>query len=162
MASPLFVKRASNINETARIILLDEIVKNTDRHKSNIQIGYSKGNNTLYAIDYSHAFGDPDWDSKTLLIGDCHSPRIWNENKDLYEMLISAGGIVTPETLKNESALIRECIDEIFLDSILDSIPADWKESIGTERLSLAKQYVISRVDCLEIISDMILKERGM
>ena len=155
-------KHASNIDETTRIILVDELVKNADRHCENVLIGVKKGNNIIHAIDYSHAIGDPDWNIDTLVVGDCDSPYVWRENQDLYDILISAGGTVSHDTLRRETERIRSCIDESFIDTILRMIPEEWKKRIGQNRVDLAKQYVLSRVNGLERICEMIMKERGM
>lgn len=155
-------RHASNIEETARIILLDEIVKNTDRHVENILIGFREGNNTLYSIDYSHAIGDPEWENDSLKKGDCSSPYVWIENRDCYEILISAGGSVTEETLHKEADQIRACINEHVIDRIISGVPDEWKNDLGTTRLEAVKQYVLQRVEGLDRICEMILKERGM
>ena len=155
-------KYASNISETARIILLDEILNNADRHSENILIDFREGSNALYAIDYSHAIGDPEWDCNSLKIGDCESPHVWIENRDCYDMLISAGGIVTAESLHKEAERIRMSINAEAINGIINSIPDDWKKDLGSSRLAAVEQYVLTRVTGIDSICDMILKERGM
>ena len=125
-------------------------------------IGFREGNNTLYAIDHSHAIGDPDWESDSLKIGDSGSPQVWIENRSCYEILILAGGSVTKESLQKEADLIRSCINESVLDGILEAVPDDWRDYLGSSRLKAVKQYVLQRVDNLDRICEMILKERGM
>ena len=155
-------KYASNITETARIILLDEILNNSDRHTENILIDFREGSTSLYAIDYSHAIGDPEWDCSSLKIGDCESPRVWIENRDCYDILISAGGVVTAESLHKEAERIRMCINAETIDGIINTIPDDWRKNLGSSRLEAVEQYVLARVTGIDRICEMILKERGM
>lgn len=155
------LRHAHNLNETARIILLDHIVKNSDRHEGNLLITTNSTLPIVYAIDHSHAFGDPNWSIADLSLNDTDSPYIWRENQPMYNMLINAGAIVTPEQLDMERRLIQERITNDYLNHIFSTIPAEWVTTIGPENVSHLCQYILNRVNNLEVICNMINQERG-
>lgn len=155
------VKHVCNLDETSRIILLDELVRNCDRHSNNALLTITSPS-TLYAIDHSHALGDPSWDITSLPLTDEHSSAVWTENHDFYEMLIRAGAKVTPETLAAEQQRIQALITPEFLDEVLATLPQAWVESIGSENILHAKQYVLYRVQHLDSICKMIIEERSV
>ena len=156
------LRHATNLNETAKIILLDHIVKNCDRHVGNLLITTNLTDPVIYAIDHSHAFGDPDWNIADLSLNDIASPYIWRENMSMYNMLISAGALVTPEQLDSERCLIQAHITSDFLNNVFASIPSEWVNIIGSENVSHLRQYISNRVENLEAICNMINQERGV
>lgn len=155
-------KHASNLNETCKAILLDAIVKNSDRYVANALISFHNSDGKIYFIDHSHALGDPDWDRTSLIIGDYESPYVWEENRDFYEMLARAGATISSEMLKIESKLFQEKITGNFLDTIFSNTPEDWIPQIGIDNIQHAKQYITNRVENLGKICEIISKERGV
>lgn len=161
-ASARALSHATNLNEASRIILLDHVAKNCDRHEGNLLITTNLAGPVIYAIDHSHAFGDPDWSIATLPLNDIDSPYIWRENMSMYNMLIRAGALVTPEQLDLDRHLIQERITSDFLNNVFASIPSEWVNTIGTENISHLHQYILNRVVNLEAICNMINQERGV
>ena len=80
----------------------------------------------------------------------------------MYNMLIRAGALVTPEQLDVERHLIQEHITSDFLNLIFASIPSEWVNTIGHENVSHLRQYILNRVYNLEAICNMINQERGV
>jgi len=160
--SPKILKYACNLNETGKIILLDQIVKNSDRYPENMRMEMTGASPKMYIIDHSHALGDPDWDTTTLMLYDCESPYIWRENLDLYTMLINAGAAVTPDTLRADCEFVQAKMTEEVIEEIFSSVPAVWCDAIGEFNVKHARQYILNRVKNLQIICQTINKERGV
>lgn len=160
--SPRALKHATNINETVRIILLDHIVKNRDRHTENLLLTTNSATPMIYAIDHSHAFGDPDWSISDLSLNDIESPYVWRENLSVYNMLIDAGASVTLDQLDIERRQIQQNLTGERVDCIFSGIPAEWVAAVGQENISHLRNYVLNRVQNLETICETIIKERGV
>jgi len=156
------LKHASNLNETGKIILLDQIVKNSDRYSENMRLELTSASPKMYIIDHSHALGDPDWDTTTLMLHDCKSPYIWRENLTLYTMLINAGAIVTPDTLRADCEFIQAQITEESIENIFSSVPAIWRMQIGEFNVKHAQRYILDRIKNLQTICQTINEERGV
>ena len=116
----------------------------------------------IWAIDHSHAFGDPEWSISDLSLNDIESPYVWRENMPVYNMLISAGAPVTPAQLEIERNYIQARITEEALTHIFATIPTEWVNEVGTENISHLHQYILNRVQNLEAICNMINRERGV
>ena len=78
--------------ETERIILLDHILNNFDRHNGNLLMSIASG--LLYVIDFSHIFSKgpyPNYDSDFFIRGKDADTYLYNtilqENKDVYDAL---------------------------------------------------------------------------
>lgn len=160
-ASLRALKYATNLGETARIILLDQIVKNCDRHEGNLLLT-TDSSPMIFAIDHSHAFGDPEWTIGDLSLNDIESPYVWRENLPVYNMLICAGASVTPAQLEIERNYIQAHITEDALNHIFATIPPEWINDVGAENISHLHQYILNRVQNLEAICNMINQERGV
>lgn len=160
--SPKILKYACNLDETGKIILLDQIVKNSDRYSQNMRIQITGASPKMYIIDHSHALGDPDWDAATLLLNDCESPYIWRENQELYTMLINAGAVVTPDTLRVDCEFIQAQVTEAVIEDIFNSIPAAWRMPIGESNIKHAQRYISNRIENLDVICKTINEERGV
>lgn len=156
------VKRASNLDERCRLILLDAIVKNSDRHTSNVLIGFEKSDLKLYSIDFSHAFGDPHWNCNSLVLGDFASPYVWRENVDLYQLLLQAPPMILFEQLVREKEHIQACITDALLDKIFDEIPGEWRQEVGVGHLDHLKKYIQSKIVHLDEICATIHNEGGI
>lgn len=156
------LRYAKNLNEAPRIILLDHIVKNTDRYSANMLISVNKNDANMYAIDHSHALGDPEWNTATLSKKDIASPEIWENNADFYNMLIDAGAEVTEDSMKSECDAIKEILTDVRIDNIFLSIPQCWKSQIGEQNIKCALEYIKNRVTNLHKICDVINQERSV
>ena len=154
-------KHVSNLNETCRMVALDEVVKNRDRHPPNILVNFHGTAAKMYFIDYSHAFGDPEWRIPDLSLSDIESPEVWDENKECYEILLKAGATFTHESFKEESLLFQEKITEEKLDLIINDIPKEWLESSRKQNLFHAKKYILNRVKNLDKIWEVISRRRS-
>lgn len=160
--SARILKHACNLNETGKIILLDHIVKNSDRYSENMRMEMSGPSPKMYIIDHSHALGDPDWDATTLSLFDSESPYIWRENFELYTTLINAGAVVTPDTLSADCEFIQANITEEVLEDIFNGVPTVWLEAIGAHNAKHAQQYILNHIKNLQTICQAINKERGV
>lgn len=160
-ASSRTLKHAVNLHETSRIVLLDHIIKNSDRHEGNLLLTANSQSPMIYAIDHTHAFGDPDWNITSLSLNDAESPYVWRENESVYNMLIGAGAPFTPEQLNTECQFIQNRITEESLSGIFASIPTEWVEAVGQENISHLRKYIMNRVHNLERICNVIIQERG-
>lgn len=161
-ASKRIIARSTNLAETCRMILVDAIVFNMDRHAGNVLVNYQKDDCRMYPIDYTHAFGGPDWTTETLQIGDSGSPVFWRENADFYQMLRNAGANISQEIIDGEILGFRSSITDTSLDTIIAELPADWVQKIGNDNIVHAKRYVLQRIDDLENIVSMIKREGGI
>lgn len=160
-ASKRALSHVLNIDDTCKMILVDAIVNNTDRYKSNVLVGFQKKDSYMYSIDFSHAFGGADWDSNSLVIGDSSSPVFWRENCEFYETLLTAGADFSEERIKNEVDNIQSKVAMPILDEIIDRIPPEWIPRIGMDQIQHAKKYVLQRVLDLDTIVSTIRQERG-
>lgn len=156
------LKRVSNLDEGTKLILFDAIVKNSDRYTSNVIVTANMPEPKMYIIDHSHAFGDPEWDDTTLSLHDECSPHFWQENSDFYEMLIRVGVPASSDCLQEVSREIQGCITEEQLGMILGELPDVWTNGIEAKNLQQVFRYVIHRVQKLDNICEMIIKERGI
>lgn len=161
-ASRRSIARSINLAETCRMILVDAIVFNMDRHVGNVLVSYQKDDCRMYPIDFTHAFGGPDWTIETLQIGDSESPVFWRENEDFYQMMRNAGANISQEIMDEEILGIRSSITDIDLDTIITELPMDWVQEIGYDNISHAKQYMLHRIDNLDKIVSMIKREGGI
>lgn len=159
-ASRRAMGHVDNLDESCRMILVDAIVCNIDRHSSNVLVSYSKDQIKMFIIDFSHAFGGSDWNIDTLKIGDALSPVFWQENKDFYRLLINAGADISRERMALETNYLQNCITEESLNIIISEIPDEWTKKIGQNKIEHAKQYVLKRVSDLTQICEMINQER--
>lgn len=116
----------------------------------------------IFAIDHSHAFGDPEWTIGDLSLNDIESPYIGRENLPVYNMLIGAGAPVTPAQLETDRTFIQERITEDSLSHIFATIPTEWITAVGSENIAHLYQYILNRVQNLETICNMINQERGV
>lgn len=142
-ASLRALKYATNLGETSKIILLDQIVKNCDRHEGNLLLTTNSAP-MIFAIDHSHAFGDPEWTIGDLSLNDIESPYIWRENLPVYNMLIGAGAPVTPAQLETDRTFIQERITEDSLSHIFATIPTEWITAVGSENIAHLYQYILN------------------
>lgn len=160
-ASASVLRQVENIKDGCKLILFDEIVKNSDRHASNVLVTATL-KPRMFAIDHSHAFGDPEWIINDLSLGDIHSPYIWQENYHFYDMLIRAGASVLPSDLEETKQFIQANITEESLDRIIDTIPEVWASEVSEDQIKHAKVYILNRVNNLDAVNAMIIRERGV
>ena len=159
-ASPTILKCVENLHEASKLLLLDSIVKNTDRHSTNILIT-TDTHPIMYAIDFSHALGDPEWTMQTLSLSDIQSPLIWQENHDFYDMMIRAGAPLSESDLLSAAHVFSGAITNDFLEEIIQQLPCEWNITKCPELLQHAKKYILNRVDNIEHICATIMRERS-
>lgn len=160
-ASPGILRSVTNLDESSKLLLLDFVVKNSDRHSTNILVTATTPS-VMYAIDFSHALGDPEWNTTTLSLHDIEDPMIWQENRDCYDMLIHAGAPLSKGDLLSASKNFTTTITEKFLDNIILQIPTEWEISRQPELLKHVKNYILNRVKNINCICETIIRERGV
>lgn len=155
------LKRTSNLQDACLMVLLDEIIRNCDRHSSNVLLSADVAYTEFYVIDHSHALGDPEWEESELTLNDLESPNVWRENKDLYNMFVRAGARIDHSQLNSASKHIKKVLTEDALESIFQDIPVEWTKEIGISKVQGVKQYIMNRVNHLDVICKVICAERG-
>ena len=162
-ASARTIKQVTNRTEFCKMILIDALVFNTDRHSTNVLISFQKNQHpNMFSIDFTHALGGPDSDIETLAIGDYESPIFWRENYDFYTFLLADKSSVTKDGLLSESSYLQERITPNVINHIFSEIPSDWTDEIGTESIDHIQKYILSRASNLDKICETILKEGGI
>ena len=161
-ASRSVLQATDNLKEACKMILFDEVIKISDRHEANVIISTNKNDPKMYAIDHSHAFGDPDWDSSTLSLGDADSPYVWRENFAFYNLLERAGAPMSLEDFDEARQVFTDSIKADLLENIIGEIPTEWRTEVGEGNLQSVKNYILYRVDSLDKICEMIMRERGV
>lgn len=149
-------------HETEKIILFDHLVNNNDRHDGNLLCDISKGA-VLYTIDNSHIItGEPKVPfviENALDDSIIFSNAILNVNKDVYELLCTQVGY--NESKVREYALeIKEKISESVLYDIKESIPSEWCQSVGDDRINQMFEVLYKRTSLICEIAEMIIEER--
>lgn len=154
-------KRMMQFDQAARMVLFDCVVHNTDRYAANVLISLEKGIEGMYIIDHSHAFGDPEWDKKSLHLGDVESPAVWQANAELYQRFSAAGADLSEKKLFSEAEWIRSQVTSAGLDEIFRSIPREWREYFSDDQIAHMKQYVQIHIDDIDAIVHTVMRERG-
>ena len=159
-ASPRVLRHVKNLNDGCSLVLFDAIVRNCDRYSANILV--SATDSRMYVIDHSHVLGDPEWSHETLSMNDADSPFVWQENREFYDMLIRAGAPMKSSDFEDAIERIREKVTKELLESIVRGIPIEWASEIGETEIVHAKKYILNRVENLDRIHNMIMRERGV
>lgn len=161
-ASLSVLKRVGNLDEACSILLFDEIVKNNDRYANNVLISANATPARLYVIDHSHTFGNPNWDQSSLSFNDLMSPYVFRENEEMYNMFSCAGADFSRKKLISEAQRIQSVLTEDCINACFKNIPCEWLHEIGEDKTQYAKQYILNRTNNLNMICDMICRERGV
>ena len=149
-------------HETEKIILFDHLVNNNDRHNGNLLCDISKGA-MMIAIDNSHIITEEPkcaFDLNDALdVNYILSNRIIYTNRDIYELLCTNVGY-SEDILRKSAVCIKEHLTEEVLLEIKNSIPTEWRESVGNERIEQLFQVLKKRRTMLSDITEMIIEER--
>ncbi len=164
-AAPLKSKRHVKNYETEKVVLLDHILNNFDRHEGNLFYDVNTG--IVYAIDYSHLFSKsrlrPDYDSEYVIKGMNPNEYLYTDilkaNSKEYDILCYSAGF-DEATLNNEVKRIKETITHQYLESLFDTLPDDWLKTVGREKTYQLIDFIDFRVSNLEKIEKMITEER--
>lgn len=163
-AVPLVSKRQILNCEAEKIILLDHILNNFDRHTGNLF--YDLNTSILYAIDYSHIFSDsglrPDYTSEYVARGMNPEAFLYTDiikkNRTVYEILCYSAGF-DETVLQREGERVKSMISSSYLVELFDSLPDDWIKSVSKEKVYRLISFIDFRVSNIANIADMIVKE---
>lgn len=160
-ASHGLVATATNLNECCKAILFDMVIKNIDRYENNIRVSLSSDDGRLYFIDHSHAFGDPSWTPRDLVIGDTASPYVWQENSACYLMLRNAGAPYTEHNFLSAAQQIQDMLTNDITNNIFECLPRELIDRFEQSDLNHAKAYIQYRINNIDKICAMIKREGG-
>lgn len=149
--------------ETERLIVLDHILNNHDRHEGNILCDISSGAK-IYAIDHSHIFTKAVSPSIEVLERELteealFSPSILIDNKELYDMLCS-GVSYNENEIRNMGKWAKEKLSPTEITKIKKSLPEMWINSVGNDKINKIFEILNYRASHIEEISEMIIEER--
>ena len=149
--------------ETERLIVLDHILNNHDRHEGNILCDISSGAK-IYAIDHSHIFTKVVSPSIEVLERELtkealFSPSILIDNKELYDMLCS-GVSYNENEIRNMGKWVKEKLTPTEIEKIKKSLPEMWINSVGNDKINKIFEILNYRASHIEEISEMIIEER--
>lgn len=163
---PKIIRGHVKNRETEKIILLDHILNNFDRHNGNLLMSIATG--LLYVIDFSHIFSKgpyPNYDSDFFNRGKNIDTYLYNsilqENRDVYDELCIWCGY-DEEQMRLEAKNCQELLNRQFIKEVLDSIPQSWSVAIGGDRvLQNIENFINFRIEHIdEICSYIILENR--
>jgi len=150
-------------HEIERLILLDHILNNCDRHPGNLFIDNNTG--IVYAIDFSHLFintSRPNLNAEFFKAGmdieRCLSKDVLRNNRTVYDDSCSRAGF-SEKALYEEGARIRFLIKEDNVDEILSSIPREWQQFVPYYDENSLRSFIMFRVNHLDSICKMIAEE---
>ena len=148
--------------ETEKILLYDHLVNNHDRHNGNLICDISNGA-ILIAIDNSHIITEEPrrvfdieeaLDEKYII-----SNRVMYTNRDIYELMCTRVGY-RDERLRECALYTQAVMDEDVLREIRDTLPKEWCDSVGAEKVEQLFEVLRRRIELLEDIATMIIEER--
>ena len=161
---PTIIRGSVKNRETEKIILLDHILNNFDRHDGNILMSIATG--LLYIIDFSHIFSKgsyPNYDSDYVHRGKNDNLYLYDtilkENRDVYENLSLWCGY-DDRRMMIEAENIQNILDRQFIKEVLDSIPQSWSDAIGgKDILRTIEEFINFRVSHINEICSYIIAE---
>ncbi len=146
-----------------KIILLDCILNNGDRHNGNLLIRMTNEPN-LYTIDFSHIISkDIPWNEdrkKQLFEGDDLSMSFLKDNEEVYSILFRHRSF-SADHLRKEADDIKQIILESDLEKILDVIPSTWNHGNCEHLAAEIIKYIKKRANKLEVLCENILEGRN-
>lgn len=163
-ATPLQYERLRNNNDVgiASIVLYDYMLNNCDRHDGNVLITLS---GEVYCIDNSHIIVDKNDRSsdvtKYLEPSNVNSIEFYLTNIERYNLLM---GNVSDEYLLGQAKLYKMRITKSLLESIKQSIPDEWVDSIGEGIIDSYLQIISSKASNIVNATKKIMdcrKEQG-
>ena len=153
------LSKASN-KETERLLLLDHLISNTDRHSGNILYEISE-NNRVFFIDCSHIMMpsnrnmnydlDVEWElSDAAILSD---EMLADKKDNLYDLLCNTMLYDEVKRIKNPFTLDK-------LDAVRQSIPEEWITDSTIRRIDDMFMILATRLNRLDDIANMIANER--
>lgn len=153
------LSKASNIPETAGIMLFDHLFQNSDRayNRKNLLLRQESNENIIYAIDNSHLHRSGKWTIKGL-------NRLGTRKRIFYRYTY---GLLLKDFLcpKDFSPYIEKIklINEKLVENIVEEIPAEWLPDKDEQQALI--QYIKLRLSLVDEIwrklCRQIPQERG-
>lgn len=149
--------------ETEKIILLDHILNNCDRHEGNLLCDLS-GEGIIYAIDHSQIITrevNPSLDAMENELSEqaLFSKHILKDNHEIYNLLCSWVAYDAGH-LKDVAMEVKAKLTPEVLEEIKNMIPEAWIVSIGNDKINKIFEILNYRTNGIEGICDMIIEER--
>lgn len=163
---PTIIRGHVKNRETEKIILLDHILNNFDRHNGNLLMSVASG--LLYVIDFSHIFSKgpyPNYDSDYFKRGRDANSYLYNtilkENRAVYDDLCIWCGY-DENRMRLEAKDAQKLLDRQFIREVMDNIPRSWINAIGGDNvIKDIESFINFRVEHInEICSYIILENR--
>lgn len=147
--------------DTERLVLLDYLLNNFDRHTGNILLDINSSK--IYVIDFSHIITrrfPSDFDEIRNLTKEnvIVSSDLYYNNLDVYDML---GLSNDHSTLLSVATEIKSILTGSLLNRILELIPQQWIEMVTPQRVDLIIKMIEKRVLNIEKIAELINAERS-
>lgn len=154
------VDKAEN-QEVEKLVLLDYIVNNTDRHDGNILFSLSE--KKAFVIDFSHIITKKpeliDRDYEMLLSDESIlSIEAYRGNRAIYDMLSLKG--FDEDYFMTLAKQIKNRLTSQVVDSVFARIPREWESYWPKNNLEKIKAIINRRIQLLEEAAVLILKER--
>lgn len=149
--------------DVSKIILLDCILNNGDRHDGNLLITMTD-EPKLYVIDFSHIISrDIPWSSdrqKQLFAGENLSMDFLNDNEEVYNILFRHRSF-SVNNLRKEADYVKKKVLESDLEKILDVIPGAWNHGSCKNLAADIIEYIRRRANKLEVLCQNIIEGRN-
>ena len=150
-----------NVN---KIILLDCILNNTDRHDGNLLITMTN-KSTLYAIDFSHIVSrDISWveeKGSELFDSDDVSIDFLRENDAVYDILFRHKSY-SINNLRKEADNIKQIVLHSDFEKIINSVPEAWNSGKYQGLAEQIIEYVKKRSEKLDVLCQKIIEGRSI
>lgn len=150
----------------ARVLLLDYILSNEDRHNGNLIIS-SEYPPKAYVIDHSHIISSSyPWTEEQIREMECENPlkkgrELLKHNMEVYDMLFRHPSF-TEHNLRQEVKHMKRCFEELELGYIKNMIPSSWTKSGDDKRISFIFSYIKNRICYMDEFSEILIKERRL
>lgn len=146
--STSLVRKATNKDIIASLILFDHIICNKDRDSNAGNLIYDYSNNKIVVIDHTHAFDiGPLWDDTQLKIRIGEGMNAFDMTGYLYNKLIPFidGHNPFSNVLFNVGLVSKE-----ILEDIMNNIPQSW--NINTKEEVVLVEYLLDRISRVDEI----------
>ena len=160
-AIPLVTRTCVVNHETEKIIIVDHLLNNCDRHKGNLF--YDLNTSVLYTIDYSHLFSNdkrpnlnPEYIEKAMDPDSFLNTSILEKNQSAYDLLSYSAGFEVATVLL-EADKMKSLLSHDFLVDVLNDLPEDWTQAVGMDGLNKIIDFIEIRVSNLDKIADIII-----
>ncbi|SCJ32312.1 Phosphatidylinositol 3-and 4-kinase [uncultured Eubacterium sp.] len=147
-----------------KIILLDCILNNADRHDGNLLITMTN-KSTLYAIDFSHIISrDIPWNERKrqeLFERDDTGMDFLRENDEVYSILFRHKSY-SINNLKQEANNIQQTILNSDFYNILNIIPESWNRGKYKSLAEQIVEYIKTRTKKVDVFCQAIIERRSI